>query len=169
MIKRFKPCIIISDFEGTSAIIGNLLDIPVICACNGHSVTKLKYNVPRKYLRTYMKAQLVVRTIYPKVDYHLITTFFYLPVRSKNVYLFPPILRKEIYRLKPKRKDYILVYQTSSTNLRLIKLLKKIKCKFIIYGFDINKKEGNLVFREFNTEQFLKDLQDCNACSKWRL
>ena len=162
--KSYNPDIIITDFEGVSAAIGALLGIPVICICNIHSVSKLRYHVPARYRKDHVKAMIVIKALFPRADYHLITSFFDLPAKDNDTFLFPPILRKEILRLKPKNKDYILVYQTSQTNHDLIDVLRKSGQKFIIYGFNANRKEKNIVFRKFNTGIFLKDLEGCKAC-----
>lgn len=164
IIKTFKPDVVITDFEGATAYIANILNIPVLCVCNVHSVTKLRYDVPKKYKKAYHKAKIVINTVYPKADYHLITTFFYPPTKGRRVMLFPPILRKEILSLKPQRKGYIMVYQTSKTNKKLINALENIKYKFVVYGFDKEEKHKNLQFRKFNEKQFFKDIGDCNAC-----
>lgn len=163
-IKEFKPDIVITDFEGTAAYVAKTLGYKVICICNNHSMTKLDFKVPKKYLLDYMEATFIIKAIYPKVDYHLITTFFYPPVKEDNVYLFPPILRDKILKLKPYNSGYILVYQTSGSNDNLIKELKKVKQKFIVYGFNIDKKEDNLTFRSFDEDRFIKDLEGCRAC-----
>lgn len=163
IFKSYRPDILLTDFEGTTTYIANVLDIPVICICNVHAITKLKYTVPRKYLKTSMKAKIVIRTIFPKADHHLITSFFYIPKKADNVHVFPPILRKEIYELRARPGNYILVYQTADTNKKLIEELKKINYNFIVYGFNINKKESNIIFRKFNNTLWLKDLSGCRA------
>lgn len=163
-IKKFKPDIVITDFEHTTAYVANIMNLPLICICNVHSVTKMRYTVPKKYLKDYRKAKLVINIIYPKADYHLITTFFYQKTKSRNCMLFPPILRKEIQKINPQRKDYVLVYQTSKTNHKLINVLKHIDKDFIIYGFDRDYKDKNLTFKRFNEKEFLDDLGNCSAC-----
>jgi len=163
IFKNYKPDILLTDFEGTTSYIANILNIPVVCICNVHSITKMRNHIPKKYKKEEIKTKIVVNTIFPKADYHLITTFFYNPVKKDNVFLFPPILRKEIFELKPKSLDYIIVYQTASTNLKLIDELKKIDYNFTVYGFDTDKKDKNLTFRKFNNDLWLKDLENCKA------
>lgn len=94
---------------------------------------------------------------------YLVTTFFYPPIKRRNTILLPPLLRKEIVNAKPSKKSHILVYQTSKTDRNIIPALKKVKENFIIYGLNGNKKEGNLVFKEFNETDFFYDLASCKA------
>ncbi len=163
-IEKFKPDAIITDFEHFSMHISQLYHIPVICVDNVHSVSNFKYRVPKKYKKDYYAAKAIINTLAPNIDYNLITTFFYIPVKNKKTFAFPPILRKNILALKTSRKNHVLVYQTSSTNFKLVEMLKKINQRFIIYGFNINKKEKNLTFRKFNETQFFDDFRNCKAC-----
>jgi uncharacterized protein (TIGR00661 family) len=164
LIKSYKPEVIITDCDFPTIIVAKMFDIPLICVCNIHSTTEMKLDVPKKYKRIYYTYKILIKAFSSNVDYHVITTFFYPPVRRPNVFLYPPILRKEIIYMKPKRKDYYLVYQTSSTNNKLIKMLKSVDVKFIVYGFEKDEIDENITFRKSNTDQFFKDFKDCKAC-----
>ncbi len=61
--------------------------------------------------------------------------------------------------------DHILVYQTSKTNHKLFPALKEVsRQKFIIYGFDIDKTEDNLIFKKTSvSDSFVKDLSTAKA------
>jgi uncharacterized protein (TIGR00661 family) len=162
-IRNFKPDIVITDFEGSVAYIAKTLGYKVMCVCNNHAMTKLEYDVPKRYMSDFRETKFIVNAIFPKIDYHLITTFFYPPMKEDNVYLFPPILRDKILKLKPYKSDYVLIYQTSDSNKKLVEQLKKIKHKFIVYGFNVDKKEDNLIFKSFSEKEFIKDLEGCKA------
>ena len=169
IIKKFKPDIIITDCDYLTINVANLFNIPIICVCNIHSVNELKYDVPKRYKNEYHSVNFLNKVFTSNIDYHVITTFFYLPVKHKHTYLYPPVLRKEIIEMNPTRRDYYLVYQTTghvavSTNKTLIKILKSVNAKFIVYGFDRDEKDGNVIFRKTNNNQFFKDLKDCKAC-----
>jgi len=53
--------------------------------------------------------------------------------------------------------------ETSKSYKKLLGILKNINKSFVIYGFDKNYKDENLIFRKFNEKQFLKDLSECKA------
>jgi len=56
------------------------------------------------------------------------------------------------------------VYQTSNSNEELIQLLKDNHDKeFIIYGFHMDKREDNLLFRKFNEKQLYDDFKSANC------
>ncbi len=162
-IKRFKPDIVISDYEAITAHAAKLERVPLISIDNQHIYSKTKLNASKKYIVSYLEAFFVNKLIMPAANMYFIMTFFYPPLNHSNVKLIPPVLREAICNAKPRIGKHILVYQSSSTNIRLLNILKSIKYEFIIYGFNMNKKEDNLTFREFNEIQYIHDLTDCRA------
>ena len=72
--------------------------------------------------------------------------------------------RNLLANIKPKEKNHILVYQTTDTNRKLIPLLQKFsKEHFIVYGFNKNEQHGNIHYKKFSQEGFLKDLSSAKA------
>lgn len=163
ILKEFKPDVVISDFEPFTGLISKFFSIPLISIDNNHTMTNCKLRIPKRYYKDYLAAKLVIKSFIINADYYLINTFFYPEIKKKNTFLFPPILRGRILKAKVKNKEHILVYQTSKTNKKLKKILKKINQKFIIYGFDTDKEEENLIFKKFNEKEFIKDLASCKA------
>ena len=161
---EFKPDIIISDFEFYSNILSKIIRVPMISIDNMHVITHTKIDVPKKYSKDKLKAEGVVRSFIVRPQKYLITSYFYPEVKNKDkVSIFPPILRDEILELNHVSADHILVYQTSTSNLKLIQILKDIDERFIIYGFNVEKVEKNITFRKFNEDQFFSDLGSCKA------
>jgi len=141
-------------------------------------VTHCQTDVPYKYLKDKLKAEGVIRSFIQLPSVYLITSFYYPPlVNPGRVRIFPPVLRKRILRLKGKEKTlkgdkrtlkckegtHIFVYQTSTSNTELIKLLKETDYRFIIYGFHKDQEDENLSYRSFNENYFYHDLASCQA------
>jgi uncharacterized protein (TIGR00661 family) len=169
IIRRFKPDMIIVDCDYLTISVARLFNIPLVCVCNIHAFSEMTYTFPKRYAQSYYVEKILTKVFTSNIDYHVITTFFYLPVKKKNVFLYPPILRKEIIDMRPSRKDYYLVYQTTgstsiSTNNRIIRMLRGSKERFIVYGFDKEGIDGNVTYRKTNDDQFFKDFKDCKAC-----
>src|SRR3989344_5451776 len=78
-------------------------------------------------------------------------------------YLLPQFLitKESIRKISPKIKDHILVYQTKE-NPELIRTLKKIPEKFIVYGYNKNKTEHNIQFKK-PSPSFTTDLANSKA------
>ncbi len=162
--RAFKPNIIVSDFEAFSNLLSKLLGIPLISLDNIHVITQCRLDLPDRYLSEKIVAGGVIRLFINRPKKYLITTFFYPEIKNKNkTELFPPVLRDEIFNLKPVSGDHILVYQTSDSNLELLSTLKTINEKFIIYGYDMEKRDKNLHFKKFNENQFFKDFESSKA------
>ena len=164
IIKDFNPNVIISDFEPYSNHIANVMGIPTISVDNQHVMSKCKIKVPRKYASSKLAAKSVIRTFIMRPKRYLVTSFFYPPVKNKDrILLFPPVLRNKILEVEPKVGDHVLVYQTSKTYEKLIPELKKINEKFIVYGLNKEGKEGNLEFKKFNEDIFMKEFASSKA------
>ncbi len=161
--RAFKPNVIVSDFEVYSSFLSKIMRIPLISLDNIHIITQTEIEVPDEYLIEKIAAYGVIRSFIVNPKEYMITTYFYPPVKQKNVSLFPPILRNEILNLKPHYGDNVLVYQTSTSNLKIIEHLKNIDENFVIYGYDMEKTDGNLQFRKFSEEGFFRDLESARA------
>lgn len=170
-----KPDLIITDYEPTVAHLAGLMSwdaiigkkkIPLISIDNMHVISNCKIDVPKKYYEDYMIVKYGNDMIVPpqNVKKFLITTFFYPEVRRKNTILVPCLVRDKIVKAKTKQEDFILIYQTSQSNTAMFDILKSFEReKFVIYGFNIQKKEKNLTFLKFSEDGFIKDLANCKA------
>jgi uncharacterized protein (TIGR00661 family) len=159
----FKPDVIITDFEPWTAWSAALLRIPIISLDNQHMICSTAIKYPVQDWWSYIKSRLVIFIAVPFAKARIITTFFEVRITSSEAILVGPVLRPSITRLKPTKKGPVLVYQTSDSNQELIKALKRIPEKFVIYGFDRSDTDGNLQFRKFNETVFFTDLARSRA------
>ena len=160
---KFTPDVVISDFESFSYMLGKTYDAPVISIDNMQIIDRCTIEMPSKFVNDYLVALSVVRNSTPSCYYYLITTFFYPEVEKDHTELFPPILREKILKTRPSRNNYILAYISDTTNNTTIDMMKKIEHKFVVYGFDRDKTEGNIKFRKFSEKGFIKDISGCDA------
>ncbi|NIA22743.1 MAG: hypothetical protein GWP03_01025 [Proteobacteria bacterium] len=162
-IIKYNPNLVITDFEPFSNTISKLLKIPLICIDNINIMAKC--DIDHKF-STSIHSKLVKYILNFNGNYNFITTVFDIPLKDKyksNTYLVGPIVRKEFFNTSLPEEDFILVYQTSQSNLKLFDILKQVNDKFIIYGFNENHTENNLVFKSPDKEGFIKDLLSCKA------
>lgn len=165
LTRKLKPNIIVSDFENYSNLISNIMHIPLISLDNIHMITEAKIDLPPKHKKDFFKASVIVKLYVQYAKIHILTSFFNPPIREgRNSVIYPPILREDILNLKSENKNHVLVYQTSNSNFKLIDILKKINNEtFIIYGFNLDKTEDNLIFRKFNEDIFYEDFRTAKA------
>ena len=165
IMEEFKPDLVISDWETFSSIYAKKNDIPLISIDNQHFLISGEFDFSKRYLWDYLKAKFIIKLLMKKADYYIIASFYENKLRKtyKNIFLIPPVLRDEIFKFKPAKKKFILVYQSTDSYDELIKILKSTDERFIVYGFDKSSEEKNLKFKKFNERGFLNDLRDCKA------
>ncbi len=151
---------VITDFDFTSYIIGKILNVPIISLDNIHATTHTKIQYKKKSLIDCVFVNLKT----PFCNEYLITSFFKVQSKKKNVKVFPAILRKELFKTKMTENNHILVYQTSQTiKKELIDLFLRFKkINFIIYGFNQELKIKNITFKKTSNE-IIKDLSSANG------
>ena len=100
--KMLRPDVIVTDFEIYASIVSKLLYIPLISLDNIHMITQTKIHYPEHKRVEMIKAKGVIKTYVVRPKIHILTSFFYPKVKPrKNAVIYPPVIREEIYKLKP--------------------------------------------------------------------
>lgn len=160
----FKPDIVITDFEPYAHILKIILNKPLLAVDNLQVVTQCVYDYPKRYSNDRLITTWIMRGYTLGQDKRIITTFFYPKVKNpENTVLYPPILRKEIFECESTVDNHVLVYQTSDSNNQLIETLSQSNENFIVYGFNKEEIKDNMVFKEFNEDEFFNDLASAKA------
>jgi uncharacterized protein (TIGR00661 family) len=162
LVDESKIDLVITDFEPLSCHVGHHKNLPVIAIDNQHAITNASVTLPRGFKRDVAAVKLVTHMMTPHADAYLVLSFFPAPVRKRDTFLFPPILRQEVLSATPQAGDYVLVYVTSPAK-ELAALLKNIRCKFVAYGFGMEGQEGNILFKKPSMDGFLNDLAGAKA------
>lgn len=157
-IDEFKPDLIISDWELFTNVYARERKKKLINVDNEHFILYGKINLDTKYRIDYYKSYII-----SKLFNYGETIIIGLPGQKlrihKNATIVNPIIKDEIKKLKNTNEDFIVVYKSISNYGKIIELLKIAKpTKFIVYGFDVEKEEDNIIFKIFSEEEFLKDL-----------
>jgi uncharacterized protein (TIGR00661 family) len=154
--------LIITDFEPLTCHIGRKLRIPVISIDNQHCLTNAVVSYPKQYRSDAAAAKIVTKLMTPHARAYLVISFFTAPIRKRNTFLFPPLLRQEILAATPTEGDHVLVYVTSPAPA-LAKLLASVRGRFIAYGFGREGTEANIVFKKPSLDGFFHDLTSARA------
>jgi uncharacterized protein (TIGR00661 family) len=169
MTDRFKPDVVISDFETWSALYGHNNRIPVISVDNMQIIRRCGHpkEIKAGQEGAYRLARSVIKAKMPRASHYVITTFFDAPITKSRTTLVPPILRQAILDVEPSAGDHLLVYQTSETFTHLPDLLRKIDMPVRLYGLrrDLKEREtdGNLTWCPFSEQGFISDLATCRG------
>ena len=165
LAEKFEPDVVISDFESWSYLFAKSHRLPVISVDNMQIIDRCRH-APAivKGLGAEMKlTQAIVKAKVAGALHYYITTFFRPPVRLKRTSLHPPILRPEILAARPEAGGHLLVYQTSTSNRALPKILEASGLECRVYGLrrdlKADAREGNVLYRPFSEAGFIDDLR----------
>ena len=164
LVDEWKIDLIVTDFEPLTCHVGHKKRLPVISIDNQHCLTNVVVSYPRKYRADATAAKLVTRMMTPHANAYLVISFFTAPIRKRNTFLFPPLLRQEILNAKPTQGEHVLVYVTSPAPA-IAKLLGSVRCRFVAYGFgrEGTNAEGNITFKKPSVDGFFSDLISARA------
>jgi len=162
LIADWKIDLVITDFEPLSCHVGHGMGLPVISIDNQHCLTNAIVSYPRQYRRDAAAAKLVTQLMTPHADAYLVISFFTAPVKRRDTFLFPPLVRQEILEASPTQGEHVLVYVTSPAPA-LAKVLSVVRGRFIAYGFGRDGEDGNVVYKKPSLEGFMRDLTSAKA------
>ena len=154
--------LVITDFEPLTCHVGHKRRLPVISIDNQHCLTNAAVSYPKQYRRDAAAAKIVTKLMTPRANAYLVISFFQAPIRKRNTFLFPPLLRQEILNAKPTEGDHVVVYVTSPAP-QLGKLLNSVRCRFIAYGFGRDGQDGNILYKKPSLDGFFADLVSARA------
>ena len=154
--------LVITDFEPLTCHVGHRKRLPVVAIDNQHAITDTNVSLPRGFKRDVAAVRLVTGMMTPHADAYLVLSFFPAPVKRRNTFLFPPIVRQEVLSAKAQTGDHVLVYVTSPAK-ELAALLRQVRCKFVAYGFGTEGQDGNILFKKPSMDGFLRDLTGAKA------
>jgi uncharacterized protein (TIGR00661 family) len=162
LVDEWKIDLVITDFEPLSCHVGHKKGLPVISIDNQHLLTNAAVSYPRQFRRDAAAAKLVTRMMTPHADAYLVISFFTAPVKKRDTFLFPPLLRQEILDATTIQTEHVLVYVTSPAPA-LAKLLSSVRGRFIAYGFGREGREGNILYKKPSLDGFFNDLISAQA------
>jgi uncharacterized protein (TIGR00661 family) len=162
LVEEDKIELVITDFEPLTCHVGHRHRLPVIAIDNQHAITNARVSLPHGYKRDVAAVRLVTRMMTPHADAYFVLSFFPAPIKRRNTFLFPPIVRQEVLSATPQTGDAVLVYVTSPAK-DLAALFKQVRCKFVAYGFANEGQEGNILFKKPSMDGFLRDLTGAKA------
>jgi uncharacterized protein (TIGR00661 family) len=155
--KEFEPDLAISDYDPITLYVAKSLKIPLIALSNQKDITFRKAGFPITQLLSFFNTQVITLAFTWNATKHVVYSINPQKSTKKKLYT-GNLIREEMLKQKARYGKHIFVYQTSSSNLKLIDALKEIDEQFIVYGFNEDKIDKNLTFRKFNNTIFYKDL-----------
>lgn len=163
LFRAFKPDAVITDFEPLSAYLAWYCGVPLISLDNQHRMRYMESPCPPNLANDARLTGLVIRMMVPKPAVSLATTFYFGKVKNDHTFLFPPILRDDVRAITSSKSEAVLVYLSFGFDSFLETLRAKADHQFVVYGYDRTAQEGNLAFRPFSRDGFLRDMASSRA------
>lgn len=162
-IKEFKPDLLITDADPISHFAARLSKIKRMSIDNPQVLLHRKYEVTFREFISWFVLMIALKISAFGADRYIIYDFFDEQVDDPRVLFLKPLIQEGILKQKPKYGNHVFVYQTSLSTEFICEILKKIDETFIIYGFNKELIDGNLVFRRFNEDDFYHDISNAKA------
>lgn len=160
---EFQPDAVITDFEPVTAYLAWMRGVPLITLDNQHRMRYMESPCPPGLGRDKRMTELVIRMLVPRPDVSLATTFYFDKVRNDHTFLFPPILRDDVRAIAPERGGHVHVYLSFGFDSFVELLRGEPGERFVLYGYDRDDTEGNITYRKFSREGFLRDMASSKA------
>jgi uncharacterized protein (TIGR00661 family) len=165
LAERFRPEVVVSDFESWSYLFAKLQGLPAISIDNQQVISRCRLapEVVAGHEAEFRLTRAFVRSKLPGCFHYLVTSFFDAPVVRPRTTLVPPILRSEVLAARPEDGEHLLVYQTSTSHGGLLEALRRTGVECRVYGvrrgIAAEEREGNLRHRPFSDAGFVEDLR----------
>lgn len=163
-IEQVKPDVCMTDLEYFVPAAASLAGLPCMALDHQHVITCCEHDLPSDmWLDTAIQG-LTPRFLFTPCAANIIISFYQPPVKARyNAFVAPPILRHKTVTLVPSAGEHILVYQSNSTDPRLIDFLQSATSRTAhVYGYtETEGRRGNVVFHRRNEEEFQYLLASC--------
>lgn len=163
-IGEYKPDVCMTDLEYFTPRAARLAGLPCLTLDHQHVITSCRHSLPRNMRWDAFVQGLTPRYIFPPTEANIIVSFYAPPVLPQyNTIVCPPILRDTVIRLAPEDHGHILVYQSNSTDSRLIDFLRQSKKEAYVFGYSRTSGNcGNIHFMPKSESGFLELLGSCS-------
>ena len=165
IIREFKPDVCMTDLEYFVPRAAEREGLPCLTLDHQHVITCCRHDLPRDMLWEYAVQGITPKYLFRPTEANIIVAFYQPPVLPRyNARVVPPILRRQVLRLRPRDDGHVLVYQSNSTHRRLIDFLKRSTSRTCyVFGYDRTEgRDGNVVFMKKSEQGFLELLEGCS-------
>ncbi len=161
-IERFQPDVAITDYEYFVPRACRTASLPCLSLDHQHIVTCSRHSVPPHQLASYLATTIAIRGLFSTASAYLVISFFHPPLRpNAKAKVVPPVLRENLFRLRPSNGDHVLAYHAYATSPGFYDFLRAIPRPVKVYGSDRTGSDGNLQFQPRSEDGLLADLASC--------
>ncbi len=159
LIERFQPDVAITDYEFFVPWACQEVGLPCLSLDHAHILTAGDHSVSFKQYHRYMLDRILVGGLFSRATDYVVVSFFRPEIATRQwATLIPPVLRHDVLRFEPGEGDHILAFRGHAGFEQILPVLKAQPRPVILYGFDTDHTEGNLIFKKRSIDGFLEDL-----------
>ena len=151
---KFKPDAAVTDYEYFVPRVCRRMELPCLSLDHQHIITSCFHQVPLYQLSSYMATYLAVRWLFSAASDYVVTSFFRPAVRggAVDVKLVSPFLRQSVFEIEPTNGDHVVAYRSHPPSGHFLPFLKNIRRPVMLYGFNVDRIDGNLHFKKLFRE-----------------
>lgn len=161
----FRPDVCMTDLEYFVPRAAERAGLPCLTLDHQHVITCCRHDLPADMLWDAFLQGLTPRYLFRPTDENLIISFYAPPVLPRyRARVERPILRDTVLSLRPRDDGHVVVYQSNSTDRRLVDVLRNSggrPCYLFGYG-RTEGREGDVIFMPKSEEGFLRLLEGCS-------
>ncbi len=162
LMDRFQPDVTMSDYEYFVPRAARRTGVPCLSIDHQHIITCSRHSLPWTQYPSYLTTSFAVRCLFSRASDYLVISFFQPPVKpGVRAKVLPPLLRDSVLARSPRQGDHVVAYQGYTTFKRFFPFLRAIPSPVMVYGFNEERTEGNLLFKKNSEPGFLDDLSSC--------
>lgn len=164
IVDDFKPDVCITDLEYFVPRAARQAGLPCLTLDHQHIITCCRHQLPPNMWTDAFIQGLTPKYLFRPTESNLLISFYAPPLLPRyNAVIAPPILRDAVINASTSAGDYILVYQSNSTDSRLIDFLRTATARTCyVFGYaNEPHKEGHVIFRPKSEHEFIELLAGC--------
>ena len=162
VIKDYDPDLIVTDYEYFLPLAAARLGRACISVDRQHAVTHCRYRPPGGDWLGRLLSLGEIGYLHGAASHYMVCSFVPMEAIDPSLTeIFPPVLRCQAADIAASEGEHATVYLHRAPLDWVRALLAGRARRYVIYGFDLAREEGNLIFRRNSAEQFLVDLAGC--------
>lgn len=164
LIESFKPDVCMTDLEYFVPAAARMSGLPCLTLDHQHVITCCRHDLPAGMKWDAIVQGLTPRWLFQPTEANIIISFYAPPVLPQfNAIVAAPILRDATIRLQAHDAGHILVYQSNSTDSRLIDFLRTATGRTAhVFGYrEMEGRNGNVIFHKRSEDEFMRLLAGC--------